>query len=450
MHPRIQLEPCPQPGDPIGPESRPAFARHVACGCKPRERWTVGPEVELIGYERATLDRLGPATVDAVIAGFERFGARVAFEDGRRIEASMPWGWVTVEPGGQVEFSGVSRASLGEIETDVRRFLGCLAEISAELDVLFVASGFDPLRRWDEQRWYPKRRYAVMRPYFAIDGRRGWDMMCRTGSVQANVDYESEADLAAKFLVGNRLGPVVAAMFANSPLEAGTLSGFKSRRYAAWLETDRDRTGVSPASLGDGFTIERFVEYAIGVPMLFVRRDGQYRDLAGRSFARVLAGEEGETPVFQDWADHLTTIFTEARVKQHVELRSVDADGLEGMMAALAFWKGIVYDAGALAGALALAPRLDAGGFRRLQIAAARHGLAARSDDVHVLEVARAALELAVDGLGRIAPDETHYLEPLVERVARDGECPADRVIRDFEGRWNRNPALAVEAMRVA
>lgn len=450
MRPRIHLAPCPKPGDPIGPESRPAFVRHLACGYKPRERWTVGPEVELIGYERATLERLGPATVDAVLAGFERFGARIALEDGCRIEASMPWGWVTVEPGGQVEFSGVSRASLGEIEADVRRFLGRLAEIAAELDVLFVASGFDPLRRSDEQRWYPKRRYAVMRPYFAIDGRRGWDMMCRTGSVQVNVDYESEADLAAKFLVGNRLGPVVAAMFANSPLEAGTLSGFKSRRYAAWLETDLDRTGVSPASLDDGFTIERFVEYAIGVPMLFVRRGGDYRDLAGRSFARFLAGEEGETPVFQDWADHLTTIFTEARVKQHVELRSVDADGLEGLMAALAFWKGIVYDAEALAGALALAPRLDAGGFRRLQIESARHGLAARSDDTRVLDLARQALELAAGGLARIAPDETRYLEPLVERVARDGVCPADRVIRDFEGRWNRNPALAIEAMRVA
>ena len=108
------------------------------------------------------------------------------------------------------------------------------------------------------------------------------------------IQLEETRKAAAKFLVGNRLGPVAAAMFANSPLEAGTLSGFKSRRYAAWLETDRDRTGVSPASLDDAFTIEGFVEYAIGVPMLFVRRDGRYRDLAGRSFARFLAGEEGE------------------------------------------------------------------------------------------------------------------------------------------------------------
>jgi glutamate--cysteine ligase len=288
-----------------------------------------------------------------------------------------------------------------------------------------------------------------MRPYFAIDGRRGWDMMCRTGAIQANVDYGSETDLAAKFLVGNRLGPVVAAMFANSPLEAGALSGFKSRRYAAWLETDRDRTGVSPASLGAEFTVGGFVDYALGVPMLFVRRDGRYVDLAGRSFERFLAeGAAGETPVFQDFTDHLTTLFTEARLKQHVELRSADAGGAEELLAALAFWKGIAYDAAALDGALALAPRLDAGGFRRLQTEVARHGLGAIVDGVRVADVAREAVALAADGLARVAPDEVGYLEPLAERV-REGACPADRVIRDFEGRWGRDPRRALDAMRV-
>jgi glutamate--cysteine ligase len=441
---------CPQPSDPIGPGSRPLFARHVACGAKPRERWTVGPELELFGYERDTLERIGPEAVDAVLAGFEAHGAEPAFEDGRRVEATMAWGWVTVEPGGQIEFSGRNRASLAEIERDVRRFLEALAEISRELGVVFAASGFDPLRGAGEQRWYPKRRYAVMRPYFAVDGRRGWDMMCRTGAIQANVDFDSEPDLAAKFLVGNRLGPVVAAMFANSPLEAGRLSGFKSRRYAAWLETDRDRTGVSPASLSDDFTIGGFVDYAARVPMLFVRREGRYLDLAGRSFERFLEeGAGGEAPIFQDFADHLTTIFTEARLKQHVELRSADAGGVEALMAALAFWKGITHDAAALAGALALAPRLDAGGFRRLQGDVARRGLEAEAEGVRVVDVARAAVELAADGLGRAAPDESRYLGPLAASV-RAGVCPADLVVRDFEGSWGRDPRRALEAMRVA
>jgi glutamate--cysteine ligase len=448
--PQRSRPPCPEPGDAIGPESRPVFARHVLCGRKPREAWTVGPELELFGYERATLERIRPETVDAVLAAFESDGTRTVSEDGRRIEVAMPWGWVTVEPGGQIEFSGANRAALAEVERDARRFVDRLAAVAGELDVLFVASGFDPLRSAGEQRWYPKRRYAVMRPYFAVDGRRGWDMMCRTGAIQANVDYGSEADLAAKFLVGNRLGPVAAAMFANSPLEAGALSGFKSRRYAAWLETDRDRTGVSPASLDAEFTVDAFVEYALRVPMLFVRRDGRYVDLAGHSFERFLAeGAAGEMPRFQDFADHLTTIFTEARLKQHIELRSADAGGVEELLAVLAFWKGIAYDAAALDGALALAPRLDAGGFRRLQAEVARRGLGAESEGVRVADVAREAVALAADGLSRVAPDEASYLAPLAERVG-EGFCPADRVIRDFEGRWDRDPRRALAAMRIA
>ncbi len=452
MHALLQVAThrCPEPTETVGPGSLSLFARHVACGCKPRDAWTVGPELELFGYERETLERIGPETVDAVLAGFEAEGAHVAFEDGRRIQAATDWGWVTVEPGGQIEFSGPSRATLAEIEHDARRFVEQLSAIADRLGVVFVASGFDPLRRADEQRWYPKRRYGVMRPYFAIDGRRGWDMMCRTGAIQVNVDYGSEEDLAAKFLVGNRLGPVVAAMFANSPLEGGELSGYKSRRYAAWLETDRDRTGVSPASLSDDFTIGRFVDYVVGVPMLFVRRDGRYVDLAGHSFERFLAeGGGGETAVFQDYTDHLTTIFTEARVKQHVEQRSADGAGVTSLLAAMAFWKGIFYDDAALADALALAPRLDAGGFRRLQGEVARHGLAADAEGVRVLDLARAAVDLAVDGLRRIAPDESRYLEPLAGLV-REGLCPADLVVRDFEAAWNRDPRRALESMRVA
>ncbi len=377
----------------IGPDSRPLFIRHVLDGCKPPRAWTVGPELELFGYTSDSLERIRPRTVDAVLAGFEAHGARCQYEDERRIEAAMDWGWITVEPGGQIEFSGANRSSLADIERDARRFLEMVTEIGDDLGVWFVASGFDPLRRTAEQRWYPKRRYAVMRPYFAIDGRRGWDMMCRTSAIQVNIDYESEADLAAKFLVGNRLGPIVAAMFANSPLEGGRVSDYKSRRYAAWLETDRDRTGVSPASIGDDFSVERFVEYIVRVPMLFVRRNGAYVDLAGESFERFLSeGSDHLSPRFQDFTDHLTTIFTEARVKQHVEIRSADAGGLEDLMAALALVKGITYDGMSLASALEIAPRLDATGFRGLQLEVARRGLAAEFEGIRVGDLARSVV----------------------------------------------------------
>lgn len=450
MYSQVHRPSPPKPTDPIGPNSRPLFARHILDGCKAPAVWTVGPELELFGYTRDTLERIGPRTVDAVLGRFEAFGARCSFEGERRIEATLDWGWVTVEPGGQIEFSGRNRGSLADVERDARRFLASLREIADELGICFVASGFDPLRRPDEQRWYPKRRYAVMRPYFAIDGRRGWDMMCRTSAIQINVDYGSEEDLAAKFVVGNRLGPVIAAMFANSPLESGRLSGFKSRRYAAWLETDRDRTGVSPASIGAPFSVDRFVDYIVSVPMLFVRRDDAYVDLAGESFEEFLALGTGDSQaIFQDFTDHLTTVFTEARVKQHVELRSADAGGVDEMLAAAALCKGLLYDATALQAALGLAPALDAAGFRRLQRGVARDGLDAKAEGVDVASVARELVALAHDGLSRVSPSESEYLAPLEERI-RVGISPADMVARSFQGEWNGDARRAVEALRVA
>ena len=433
---------------PVGPASLALFAEYILRGAKPRAAWTVAPEIELFGYERESLERIGPEAVDAVLAAFEAAGAEPVFEDGRRIEARTEWGWLTIEPGGQIEFSGARRDRAEETERSVARFLATLGEVAEARGLVFLASGFDPLRGPDEQRWFPKRRYAVMRPYFAIEGRRGWDMMCRTASIQVNVDFGSPEDLERKFLVGNRLGPVVAAMFANSPFEAGALTGFKSRRVAAWLETDRDRTGVSPASVDDGLTAERFVDYAVGVPMLFVRRGGRYVDLAGESFERFLAEGAGEVrPELGDFVDHLTTIFTEARLKQYVELRSADAGGPAEILALETFWKGLLYDGASLEAAYALAPRLDRAGFSRLLAAVARDGLAARAEGVDVLALARDLLALATAGIGRVAPDEARYLDPLASRV-EEGICPSDLLIRDFE--QTRSMARAVAAMRVA
>lgn len=443
-------EPPPQPDLAIGPQDRELFAAHVRRGCKAAAAWAVGPEIELIGYDRATLERIGPETVDAIVASFASLDARFTFEDGRRIEAVMEWGWVTIEPGGQIEFSGARRANIAETEHDVRRFLEHLHGVAEDRGLAFLGCGFDPFRTAGEQRWISKRRYSVMRPYLSVDGRRGWDMMCRTAAIQVNLDYGSVTDLAAKFTVGNRLGPIVAAIFANSPFESGALSGFKSRRVAAWLETDTDRSGVSPAAIG-GFTVDGFVDYALDVPMIFVRRDGEYVDLAGTSFHAFLeSGVNGTRPRFADYTDHLTTIFTDARLKQHVEMRSADAGGVDDLLACEALWKGIAYDSSSLAEAERLAPNLDRGGFARLQGDVARRALGAETEGVCVLDVAREVVRLAVDGLRRVAPEELRYLDPLIERVIEAGECPADRLIREYSTSWGNDASKAVAALRVA
>lgn len=148
----------PTPDRPIGPDDRELFAAHFRRGCTPRAEWAIGPEIELIGYHRASLERIGPETVDAIVQSFEALGATFTFEDGHRIEALMDWGWVTIEPGGQIEFSGAQRASVGETEGDAGRFLAHLHEVAEERDLAFLGCGFDPFRTAGEQRWVSKRR----------------------------------------------------------------------------------------------------------------------------------------------------------------------------------------------------------------------------------------------------------------------------------------------------
>jgi glutamate--cysteine ligase len=449
-----QQEGFPSLTDPLTRESAPLFIENLLRGEKPREEWMCGVEFELFGYDRAReYARIDASQVQGVLAGFAPSSRDLVYEGGTVIEAAVgSMSRMTVEPGGQVEFSGAPHRTLYEVERELRRYLSRLREVAATNRLAFVAVGFDPLRSIEEQRWFPKMRYEVMRPYLASRGARAWDMMCRTCAAQTNLDYGSPEDLTKKFLIGNRLAPVVTAIFANSPFENGRPSGYKSTRAAAWLETDSDRTGAAPPSFSDDFTPEDYVAYALDVPMIFAQRGGRYIGaVAGLRFREFLErGHAGVTPVFGDWADHLTTIFTDARLKQHVELRGADANSLDMTLALQALWKGLMYDTAALDESLRIAPRLKPSDAVALRERVAREGLAARHAGVDVLKLAREAIELAAEGLKRIAPDEVSYLDVLRERVVKEGLCPADILLRDWEGSWHGSIERALENLRVA
>jgi glutamate--cysteine ligase len=440
--------------DPVTGESVPLFVENLLRGEKPRAEWMCGAEFELFGYDRArSVARIDASQVESVLAGFAPSSRDLVHEGGCIIEAGDgQMNRLTVEPGGQVEFSGAPQRRLADVERELRRYLARLAEVAESNRLTFLAVGFDPLRSIDEQSWFPKPRYKVMRPYLASRGRRAWDMMSRTCSVQANLDYGPPEDLCKKFLVGNRLAPVVTAIFANSPFEGGRPSGYKSTRAAAWLDTDPDRCGPAPPALSDDFGPADYISYALGVPMIFAQRGGRYlAEVAGVRFGDFLArGRDGVSPVFGDWADHLTTIFTDARLKQHVELRSADANDLETSMAIQAFWKGLFYDDASLDAALRLAPRLEAADALLLRERVARDGLAARHAGVDVLGLAREVVGLAVEGLKRVAPDEAGYLDVLVARVVGEGVCPADILLRNFEGSWHGSMERVFEHLRIA
>ncbi len=440
--------------EPVAADATALFVENLRRGAKPAREWTWGVEFELFGYDtRRDLARLTPAQVQHVLAGFAPSSNDLVYEGHTLVEVNAgQMNRLTVEPGGQIEFSGAPQRSLVDVEREIRRYLARLHEIADGHGFIFLACGFDPLHTLAAQAWFPKARYDVMRPYLARRGARAWDMMTRTCAVQANLDYGDEEDLRKKFLVGNRLAPIVAAIFANSPFEAGRPSGYKSTRTAAWLATDADRTGISPPALDDDFTPARFVAYALDVPMLFAQRDGHYLDgPTGTKFGDFLThGCDDIQPVFGDWADHLTTLFTDARLKQYIELRSADCGNLDMALALQALWKGLLYDDDALAEALRLAPRLDRAAAHELRAAVARAGLAARVASVNVLALAKETITLAATGLARIAPAEGAYLDVLRAQVMADESCPADILLRNWHGAWHGAMPGAVEFLRVA
>ncbi len=452
-----------------------SLARYFEQASKPAGAWAVGPELELFGFTRERLARIAPDEVQAVIGGFSTETIERQVEDGFITEATIslsvsndagrdgangrhgvpptryplmrPAGRITLEPGGQLEFSGERHISLDYLERQLSGYVNRLREIVERHGIIFIAAGFDPLRGIEEQRWIPKRRYEIMRPYLEARGRRALDMMARTAAVQVNLDYADLDDLARKYSLATRLGPVAAAIFANSPFDRGRLSGYATTRYAAWLETDPDRTGPSPAALDDRFSIDSFLDHVRKVPMFFIRRDGDYIDRAGESFDGLIESGDG---IFQDFTDHLSTIFTEARLKPHIEQRSMDCGSLEMVMAALAFWKGLMYDRDALESASKLAPALSLDDYVALQREVARFGLRAKLGQVSVLNLATRAIELARAGLAAQAVDETRYLDVLFDQVIRDGVSPSDILVRNFQGSWQGDIRKAVEYLRIA
>ncbi|SEM78704.1 glutamate--cysteine ligase [Sphingomonas gellani] len=435
-------------------ESKDQLIASFARGEKPAERWRIGTEHEKFVYRRSdhgAPSYAEPGGIRDLLGELTQFGWRPVEEDGPHgrnvIAMSGADGSISLEPAGQFELSGAPLESLHQTCAETGRHLEQVKTVGDKLGLGFLGLGMWPDKTRAELPVMPKGRYDIMRRHMPRVGSLGLDMMLRTCTIQVNLDYASEADMAKKFRVGLALQPLATALFANSPFTEGKPNGMLSFRSHIWSDTDPARTGMLPFVFEDGFGYERYADYALDVPMYFVYREGRYIDAAGLSFRDFLRGElsvlPGEKPTLDDWSDHLSTAFPEVRLKTFLEMRGADGGPWNRICALPALWVGLLYDNGALDAAWDVVKHWTLEERQALRDAVPAQALNAPIPGGRQLrDIAGEVLDIAHAGLaararhGQAGDDETGFLDPLRE-IVRRGTVPAEVLLERYHGEWN-------------
>ena len=441
-------------------ETRDELVAWFAEGSKPKSQFRIGTEHEKFvftveGHNPVPYD--GRRSIHALLEGMQHLlGWEPIIEDGNIIGMFdvTGGGAISLEPGGQFELSGAPLETVHQTCSELMAHLAQVKEVARPLGIGFLGLGMTP--NWSRAQipMMPKGRYRIMTSYMSRVGKYGLDMMYRTCTVQTNLDFSSEADMVKKLRVSLALQPVATAMFANSPFTEGKPNGFLSFRSEIWRDTDNQRAGMLPWAFEPGMGFERYVDYALDVPMYFVKRGDRYIDVAGLSFRDLLAGKlaalPGERATISDWANHISTIFPEVRLKRYLEMRGADGGPWRRLPALPAYWVGILYDDDALDAAWDLVKGFSAQERQTLRDEVPRLGFKATIGGRSVLQLAKSTLALAEKGLARRrrfdanGHDESRYLRPIQEYVAR-GITPAEELLEKFHGPWNGSVAPAFE-----
>ena len=431
----------PGESDPTPITSARQLAGWFAAGSKPRDAWRIGTEHEKFGFRRDDLSPppYEPGGIRAMLEGLMAFGWEPILDRGNPIGLKRGDASVSLEPGGQFELSGAPLATMHEAAAELSQHLEEVRQVAAPLGLGFAPLGFHPLAKRDDMPWMPKGRYAIMREYMPRVGHMGLDMMLRTCTVQVNLDFGDEADMVEKLRVSLALQPLATALFANSPFAEGKVNGYRTLRGKVWTDTDPDRTGIPAVAFEDGFGFERFADWVLDVPMYFIMREGQWIDAAGMSFRAFLEGRaeklRGHTATMGDWADHVTTVFTDVRLKRFLEMRGADAGAPAFLNALPAFWVGLIYDDAAQKAARALTKGWSVTEIRALREAVPKAGLTATIAGRSLLDVARDVVAIARDGLVARGLEEACFLDPL-NAVVATGQTQADRWLERCDTAW--------------
>ena len=441
-------------------ETRDQLVAAIAKGEKPKDRWRIGTEHEKFVYKRSdhrapSYDELGG--IRDLLMALAEFGWEPVYENGKVIAMSGSDGAVSLEPAGQLELSGAPLENLHQTCAETGRHLKQVKAIGDKTGTGFLGLGLWPDKTRAELPIMPKGRYEIMLRHMPRVGSMGLDMMLRTCTIQVNLDYSSEADMAHKFRTSLALQPLATALFANSPFLEGKPNGFLSYRSHIWSDTDPQRTGMLPFVFDANFGYEQYVDYMLKVPMYFVYRDGKYIDASGLDFRDFLKGElsvlPGEKPTVSDWEDHMSTAFPEVRLKSFLEMRGADGGPWNRICALPAFWVGLLYDQGALDAAWDEVKHWTMEERETLRSAVPAQGLkAAIPGGGKLLDLAGRILDISSAGLAArnclnaSGDNETGYLDPLREIVA-SGKTVSEVLLEKYAGEWGGDLSRVYDEM---
>ncbi|HUC50220.1 MAG TPA: glutamate--cysteine ligase [Xanthobacteraceae bacterium] len=432
-------------------ERRDDLVEWIAEGVKPKSQFHIGTEHEKFVFTREghrPVPYEGQRGIRALLEGMQHLLGWQPIMEGPNIIGLFDvtgGGAISLEPGGQFELSGAQVKSIHQTSSELMAHLAQVREVALPLHIGFLGLGMTPDWRRDEIPKMPKGRYKIMTAYMPKVGTLGLDMMYRTCTVQTNLDFSSEADMVKKLRVSIALQPIATALFANSPFTDGKPNGYLSFRSEIWRHTDNARAGMLPWVFEPGMSFERWVDYALDVPMYFVKRGDTYIDASGLSFRDLMAGKlpalPGERPTLSDWANHMSTTFPEVRLKRYLEMRGADSGPLPNLLALPALWVGLLYDDVSLDAAWDIAKVWTAEQRQKLRDEVPKLGLAAKIGGRTIFELAGEVLKLARAGLERRkyydygGCDETRYLDVLEDRLAR-GTTPAEELLAKYHGEW--------------
>ena len=436
-------------------DDRATLIETISRGEKPKEKWRIGTEHEKFVFYKESFDPVpyeGENGIERLLLGMEGLLGWKRMEDKGKIIGlvdPIDGGAISLEPGGQFELSGAPLDNLHQTCREVHSHLAQLREVADPLGIGFLGLGVSPKWHRDDVPVMPKSRYGIMMNYMPKVGSLGLDMMFRSCTIQVNLDFDTEADMAKKMRVGLALQPIATALFANSPFIDGHKNGYQSMRAAIWQDTDPDRTGMMPFVFEEGFGYEHYVDYVLDVPMYFITRDGSYHDMTGLTFRDYLGGKRKDDtpdtmPTLQDWEDHLTTVFPEVRLKRYIEMRGADGGPWRRICALPALWTGLLYHQPVLDAAWDLVKDWTEEERDTLRKDVATHGLKTEFRNTTVLEIAKRVVELARKGLAArdrlngAGFDETQYLAALEETVTL-GLSPSDQLLMRFNNEWGCN-----------